>query len=132
MEVKQQAGALLYRTCNNKDIEILLITSKKAGNWSIPKGHIEPGEKLSDAAAREALEEAGVKGEISCHSLGTYIHKKRSRQLVVNVYPLKTIEELETWEEDQLRKRKWYKKSEAAQVVKNAELSKIIASFEET
>ncbi|HFB2048173.1 MAG: NUDIX domain-containing protein [Hyphomicrobiaceae bacterium] len=78
MELRQQAGALVYRLCNDQKIEILLVTSKKKGYWSIPKGHIEPGEKMPSAAAREALEEAGIKGEVSIHSLGSYVKKKFS------------------------------------------------------
>jgi 8-oxo-dGTP diphosphatase len=33
------------------------------GTWSIPGGHIEMGESLEDAVAREVLEEVGVKLE---------------------------------------------------------------------
>ncbi|MEN2495304.1 MAG: hypothetical protein TECD_01226 [Hyphomicrobiaceae bacterium hypho_1] len=129
MVIKQQAGALVYRLRHDHEIEILLITSKKKGHWSIPKGHVEPGEKLCSAAARETMEEAGVKGEISTFPLGTYVHEKRFQKLIVSVYPLKTTVELQTWGEDKLRRRKWYKQSEAARVVKNSDLSKIISNF---
>lgn len=32
--------------------------------WSMPKGHIEPGETLAETARREALEETGVDGTV--------------------------------------------------------------------
>ena len=38
--------------------------------WSLPKGHIEPGETPEEAAVREVLEETGIRGSIVA-SLGT-------------------------------------------------------------
>jgi len=32
--------------------------------WSMPKGHVEPGETAEDAAVREVMEETGITGEI--------------------------------------------------------------------
>jgi ADP-ribose pyrophosphatase YjhB (NUDIX family) len=38
--------------------------------WSLPKGHVEPGETTEDAAVREVFEETGIHGTIVA-SLGT-------------------------------------------------------------
>jgi 8-oxo-dGTP pyrophosphatase MutT (NUDIX family) len=38
--------------------------------WSLPKGHLEPGETAEDAAIREVAEETGIQGKI-LGSLGT-------------------------------------------------------------
>lgn len=35
-------------------------TSARPGVWSLPGGHIEPGERADEAAAREVFEETGV------------------------------------------------------------------------
>jgi ADP-ribose pyrophosphatase YjhB (NUDIX family) len=32
--------------------------------WSLPKGHLEPGETTEDAAAREVEEETGIRGRL--------------------------------------------------------------------
>ncbi len=32
--------------------------------WSLPKGHVEPGETAEQAAVREVAEETGISGEI--------------------------------------------------------------------
>ncbi len=38
--------------------------------WSLPKGHVEPGETAEQAAVREIAEETGISGEV-LGSLGT-------------------------------------------------------------
>lgn len=63
-ELIEQAGAVTFKK-NSDSFEILLIKSKKKpSKWVFPKGHIEPGETALQAAQRELLEEAGVKGII--------------------------------------------------------------------
>ncbi len=53
------AGGVVYRR-NGEDIEILMIQDPR-GRWSIPKGHVEPGETLEQTAIREITEETGLK-----------------------------------------------------------------------
>ena len=50
-----------------KDGKILLVRrafDPGAGKWSIPGGLVEVGEKLSEAGARETLEETGVEVQV--------------------------------------------------------------------
>ena len=47
------SGGIVFRlTADKMDIEILLIQDSK-GRWTIPKGHIEPGETAKMTARRE-------------------------------------------------------------------------------
>jgi len=49
--------------CVWREGRVLVIQRGKppvAGMWSLPGGHVEPGERLREAAARELLEETGV------------------------------------------------------------------------
>lgn len=48
--------------------EVLLIrrgTPPRRGEWSLPGGRIEPGERAADAARRELREETGVEARIT-------------------------------------------------------------------
>lgn len=52
------SGGIIYRL-KDGDIEILLIQDAR-DRWTIPKGHIEPGETAKQTAAREIGEEVGL------------------------------------------------------------------------
>ncbi len=43
---------------------VLLIATAGGRRWQIPKGHVEPGERLEQAAVREVREETGVTSRI--------------------------------------------------------------------
>lgn len=53
------AGGVVYREVGG-ELEFLLIQDVK-NRWSIPKGHVEPGETLEQTAIREIAEETGIK-----------------------------------------------------------------------
>lgn len=38
----------------------VLVVNQKGNSWSLPKGHVEEGEEILDAAKREIWEESGV------------------------------------------------------------------------
>lgn len=55
----------------NKKGEILVV-SQHGNSWSLPKGHIDPGESALKAAKREIKEEAGVGRLKLIKELGRY------------------------------------------------------------
>lgn len=66
MSAKVSAGLLMYRS-NNGILEVMLAhpggplyEDKDIGYWGIPKGEVEPGETIMDAALREFAEETGL------------------------------------------------------------------------
>src|SRR5689334_711017 len=60
----EQAGAIVVRPGKSEPRVLLVTARRNPGNWIFPKGHVEAGERLQDAAVREADEEAGVDGEV--------------------------------------------------------------------
>jgi 8-oxo-dGTP pyrophosphatase MutT (NUDIX family) len=64
----RERGEVVAAVCYRRDdgaVELLLVKTKGGKRWTFPKGHIERGERPWEAAAREALEEAGVEGEVA-------------------------------------------------------------------
>lgn len=125
-----QSGVLPYRIQDEK-LEILLVTSRKKKKWIIPKGIIESGMKAHESAALEALEEAGVIGEVSQDPLGSYKVKKWAGLCEVLVYPMKVENETKQWLEDSFRERKWFTADEAKDVIERGNIKKLIKKLEE-
>ncbi|MBI4426508.1 MAG: NUDIX domain-containing protein [Candidatus Kerfeldbacteria bacterium] len=65
------AGGIVVRLQNNKP-EILLLRDKHFADWTLPKGHVEKGETLEQAALREIFEEAGVTSATIIKQLRTF------------------------------------------------------------
>jgi 8-oxo-dGTP pyrophosphatase MutT (NUDIX family) len=54
----------------------VLVVSQRGTSWSLPKGHIDPGEDPLTAAKREIYEESGVRDLQFIQELGTYSRYK--------------------------------------------------------
>lgn len=129
-----QYAALPYRLTNQ--LEILLVTSRETRRWVIPKGWPMKGKKPHAAAAREALEEAGVTGRIGKSALGVYPYVKRLKNGApapcdVRVFPLEVLQERERWPEMGQRERRWFTVEGAAAAVDEPELAELILDFAE-
>lgn len=115
-------------------VEIMLITSRDTGRWVLPKGWPEAKEPLCEAAAREAGEEAGLRGTVSHHEAGRYFYAKalatgEEVPCEVLVFPLRVEKVADRWKEKRSRIRKWVSPAEAARMVNEPDLGQIIAYF---
>jgi 8-oxo-dGTP pyrophosphatase MutT (NUDIX family) len=54
------AGAIILREVDGELKIALAQRKRKTKTWVIPKGHVEPGETIEQAALREIYEEAGL------------------------------------------------------------------------
>jgi phosphohistidine phosphatase len=121
-----QSAALPYRW-HGDDLEVLLITSRGAKRWILPKGIVEPGLTAGESAAKEAHEEAGLDGESARAPLGSYRHRKWRGTCEVEVYPFRVWCEMDDWPESGVRRRRWLPLSEALHRVEDRRLREIIA-----
>ena len=132
-EPRVQYAALPYRNAGD-DIEVLLVTSLGTKRWIIPKGWPMNGHAPHEAAAREALEEAGIEGRIGSDAIGTYRYEKRRKTgavvpCTVEVFPLDVTGQRKHWPEKGQRKMKWFPPEEAAKTVSDADLGNIILDW---
>jgi 8-oxo-dGTP pyrophosphatase MutT (NUDIX family) len=60
------AGGLVVDGVNGEACAALIGRLDRRGRlrWSLPKGHVEPGETTEDAAIREVAEETGITGRV--------------------------------------------------------------------
>jgi len=129
-----QYGALCYRTTRKGKVRVMLITSRRTRRWISPKGW--PIKSLSPAAtaAREAWEEAGVRGEVAKRSIGFYPYQKylgrgRTVTCLVQVFPLRVTHRAERFPEAEQRKIRWFKPKKAAKLVREPELAQLIRNL---
>ena len=129
-----QYAALPWRRGTEGGIEILLITSRGTGRWVIPKGWPMKGKSRRTAAAREAWEEAGLRGRVGRRPIGVYRYGKcrddgRVIDVRVEVFPLEVVHEDEDWPEKLQRERRWTDPAGAALAVDEPELRELILAF---
>ena len=70
-----QVAAVCYRR-RGTAIEFLLVNTNGGNKWTFPKGSTDPRLSHSQAAEREAAEEAGAIGTIEPRHFHLYIHSK--------------------------------------------------------
>ncbi|CAL5189885.1 unnamed protein product [Lathyrus oleraceus] len=122
---RQVVGCIPYRYISvdqasleeNEELEVLVITSKKGKRMLFPKGGWEIDESKKEAALRETMEEAGVRGTVE-GKLGKWRFKSKNHGSSYEGYmfPLLVQEQLEIWPEQNFRQRKWVNVSEAREV----------------
>lgn len=92
---------------------VLLIQSTRRKGWVLPKGGWETDEECTEAAAREAWEEAGITIEID-YDLGDIVEtrapkhsSKDSAKALYRFYEATVTAQEEAWPESHKRERQW-------------------------
>ncbi len=125
-----QYAALPFRI-EGRQVKILLITSRTTRRWVIPKGWPIRGLKPQEAAALEAVEEAGIAGEIADHPIGSYHYLKRLKAdhvaaVQVIVFPFRVDDQFGDWKEQRQRDFCWVDYRKAAGMVAEPGLKRLI------
>jgi 8-oxo-dGTP pyrophosphatase MutT (NUDIX family) len=128
-----QYAALPFRLVEGEP-QVLLVTSRETKRWILPKGQPEKKVTACNVAAQEAYEEAGVVGQISTRSIGSFPSMKRLRSgqevaTRVRVYMLDVARELDDWPEMGERERRWLNIGEAVMMASEPGLTQFLLHF---
>jgi 8-oxo-dGTP pyrophosphatase MutT (NUDIX family) len=126
-----EAGALACRRLKSGELSILLVSKTRSGKWGIPKGRLNGRLTFAEVAAKEAFEEAGIKGRVSPGSIAMYRTKKRTPdrqhcQIVeVWIYLIEVTQRLRRWPEKGKREIRWVSCETAARHLREPMLAEI-------
>ncbi|WFU13006.1 NUDIX hydrolase (plasmid) [Rhizobium sp. CB3090] len=132
---RNQYGAICFRRKNgDREVEILVITSRDTGRWIVPKGWPIKGKEPHEAAATEAWEEAGVRGKVRKTPIGRYTYLKELEggkvvPCVVEMFQVEVKEVGSQFKERGQRVVDWVSPDEAARRVREVELKSLLVNF---
>ena len=124
------SGGIVFRRDKSGKAEILLIQDAKK-RWTIPKGHVEPGEEPRATAEREIQEESGLKQMRVLNWLGKVDFRyRRNKTLVLMAMHIYLVEALgntnELKPEAWLNDIKWFPSNEAIDKIEYEDISKLM------
>lgn len=125
------SGGIIFRLSEDqRDLEILLIQDSK-DRWTIPKGHIEPGETAKMTARREIEEETGLKNVSVLAWLGKIHFKYRRLDKLVlmttQVYLVQALDKEEMpMKEKWMKGIKWFSFADALDVIEYEDIEKLM------
>jgi 8-oxo-dGTP pyrophosphatase MutT (NUDIX family) len=90
-DVVRAAGGLVHRPGPDGNDEVALVHRPKYGDWTFPKGKVQPGESDEDAALREVEEETGLQCRLERELPGTRYRDQAGRDKVVRYWAMQPV-----------------------------------------
>jgi 8-oxo-dGTP pyrophosphatase MutT (NUDIX family) len=135
--VRVQYAALPYRFDQAGTLQVLLVTTRQSKRWILPKGWPIKDLRPPRSAAREAFEEAGVRGKVGAKSIGSFKYDKMldeqgiAVQCEVKVYPLLVKRQSAEFAEVGQRLSQWAELDKALSLIEESGIKAIVTAFVE-
>ncbi|MFK7945642.1 MAG: NUDIX hydrolase [Paracoccaceae bacterium] len=130
--IENQAGVLAWLP-DTDPVQFAIVTSRRTGRWVFPKGGIDAGLTPQKAAALEALEEAGLVGNVLKAPIGSYCSPKIRPPLIwatkVVIYAMRVEKIHDTWLEIDQRVRKFVTLDEARALLSEPDMIAVAEQF---
>jgi 8-oxo-dGTP pyrophosphatase MutT (NUDIX family) len=127
--IKRAAGCVVYRY--QGDAPLILLIHDQYGHWTLPKGHLKPGEGEPAAALREVLEETAITGDLGPlieRITYTFFKKGRARQKQVAFFLLgATSAQASPQAEEGIGAAEWFAPDVALELISYAQVRGVLA-----
>jgi 8-oxo-dGTP diphosphatase len=121
------AGGVVWRT-GDKGLEVLLVHRPKYHDWTFPKGKLDPGETMEQAALREVEEETGLRCRLG-RALGvTRYRDNRGRSKEVG-YWVMTVRDGRFRPNDEVDEVRWVEPEEAVALLTHPHDGAVVEAF---
>jgi 8-oxo-dGTP pyrophosphatase MutT (NUDIX family) len=110
------AGGIILRRATGEEPRVAVVWRELRGDWTFPKGKLDPGETYEQAACREVEEETGL-ACCTTRFIGTteYLHRK-GRQKVVAYFLMSEVAGVFT-PNDEVDELRWCTVAEAERLL---------------
>lgn len=111
--VVRSAGGVVWRGFGSQR-EVMLVHRDRYGDWTLPKGKVEPGEPVLHAAVREVHEESGVRA-VPQLRLPTveYLTGTPGESKTVDFWSMRAVSDAGRAADDEISEARWVSVAEA-------------------
>lgn len=106
------AGGLVVR-----DGRIAIVHRPRWDDWSLPKGHVDPGESFEQAALREVEEEAGLRCALGDELPSDTYTDNNGRLKLVRWWRMEVVADCGFAPDDEVDELRWVTPDEAARLL---------------
>ena len=112
----EAAGGVVVRD-SEAGTEVCVVHRPRYGDWSFPKGKLDPGESFEEAALREVEEETGLRCTLEAELPSTEYRDSKDRQKLVRYWQMEVDEDPGFEPNDEVDELRWLPMAETAELL---------------